>query len=128
MSGRLLVTGSRDWADIDAIRAGLADAAAKIKHLAPITLIHGKARGADTIADAIWARWASSHPDLCLKPEPHAADWNAHGKAAGAIRNQLMVSLGADICAAFPLGRSMGTRDCMARAAAAGIPVHNYGS
>ena len=38
-----------------------------------------------------------------------------------------MVNAGADLCLAFPLGESRGTRDCVRRADAAGIPVLNYG-
>jgi hypothetical protein len=34
-----------------------------------------------------------------------------------------MVSLGATLCIAFPLGASEGTRGCMRLAEAAGIPV-----
>ena len=37
-----------------------------------------------------------------------------------------MVDLGADVCLAFPLGESRGTRDCMRRASEAGIPVIDY--
>jgi hypothetical protein len=34
-----------------------------------------------------------------------------------------MVAAGADLCLAFPIGASPGTRSCMRLAAAAGIPV-----
>ena len=53
----------------------------------------------------------------------HPADWDKHGKAAGMIRNREMVALGADICLAFPIGRSPGTRACIREAQRAGIPV-----
>ena len=45
----------------------------------------------------------------------------------GHVRNHHMVSLGADLCLAFPLGESRGTRGCMAAAHKAGIPVRNHG-
>jgi hypothetical protein len=38
-----------------------------------------------------------------------------------------MVSLGADVCLAFPLGASPGTRGCMNIAERAGIHVINKG-
>jgi hypothetical protein len=59
-----------------------------------------------------------------VRSEQHPADWNTHGKAAGPIRNQAMVDLGADLCLAFPRADSKGTWDCVRRAADAGIPVH----
>lgn len=68
--------------------------------------------------------------------ERHPADWYTHdqncyhapqsgGKcpAAGPRRNKLMVDLGADICLAFPMGKSAGTRGCVKLAEAAGIPT-----
>lgn len=84
-----------------------------------VTVIHGGARGADQLAGDL-ARRAG------FTVEPHPADWVARGRAAGPIRNQAMVDAGADICLAFPIGPSPGTRDCARRAAAAGIPVHTH--
>lgn len=55
--------------------------------------------------------------------EVHRAEWDKHDRAAGPIRNQGMVDSGADLCLAFPTKTSRGTRDCMRRARAAGIPV-----
>jgi len=72
--------------------------------------------GADHIAENIWEGFGGI-------VERHPADWGAHGKAAGPIRNQQMVDAGADVCLAFPLPGSRGTRHCMTAAAKAGIPV-----
>ena len=44
-------------------------------------------------------------------------------KAAGPIRNKYMVSLGASVCLAYPLGESKGTRGCAKMAQEAGIPT-----
>lgn len=89
----------------------------------------------------LWVVYAAHPLDLPVVEEPHPAKWTAacrpqcrsgHRRerrsgsicpAAGNYRNQLMVSLGADQGIAFPLDRSVGTRDCMARMRQAGIPV-----
>lgn len=77
-------------------------------------LVTGAATGADQTAEHV----AYS---LGWRTEPHLADWDSHGNAAGPIRNREMVAAGADVCVAFPGGR--GTQHCRDTAAAAGIPV-----
>jgi hypothetical protein len=116
---RILVTGSRAWKD----RLAIAQALVEVinERGLPITIVHGgNQRGADQIVDDI-ARSVG-----LMDVEVHPALWEKHGKAAGPIRNQEMVDAGADVCLAFPMGESRGTRDCMRRAEAAGIPVINY--
>jgi len=114
---RILITGSRDWTDRDAIEAAIVKAARDAGATPQGTVIvHGKARGANTIAADIGRRYG------CLI-EGHRADWDRYGKAAGHLRNGDMVTSGADICLAFPLGESRGTRDCIDQARTAGIPV-----
>ena len=115
---RVIVTGNRDWTDEGAILMALADL--------PLisTVVHGACeRGADAIADRI-AR-AMGHVT-----ELHPANWNAHGKAAGPMRNAHMVSLGADACYAFGAlyrnGKRTGTGDCVAKAKRVGIPVTHW--
>ena len=52
----------------------------------------------------------------------YAADWKAHGRAAGPIRNQRMIDGGKpDLVITFPGGR--GTADMVRRAEKAGIEV-----
>jgi len=80
-------------------------------------IIHG---GCPTGADAHAAQWAF---DFDVREEVYPANWEMYGKAAGLFRNQQMVDAGADVCLAFPLGESRGTRDCVRRAVEAGIPV-----
>lgn len=114
---RILITGSREWSD----RAAIEDAIVKAARDAGATpqstvIVHGKARGADTIAADIGRRYG------CLI-EGHKADWDRWGKSAGHRRNGEMVAAGADICLAFLLPESVGTRDCIAQARKAGIPV-----
>jgi YspA, cpYpsA-related SLOG family len=121
MSARVLVTGSRTLreSDYETVRAAIAKAAAD---LGPgVVVVHGNALGADRLAD----RAARA---LGLRTEPHSARWRTEGKAAGPLRNQRMVDLGADVCIAFlAVGReNAGTKDCMRRAEATGIPVRVY--
>ena len=137
-SYRVLITGSRYWNDYDAVRLAIEDVlgerwAATGNPYPPITIVHGAAPGADSLA-------ARAAADYGLRPEAHPADWNGLGKAAGPLRNQEMVDLGADVCLAFvepcakdecPQPRphdSHGTADCVTRARAAGIPVRQITS
>ncbi|BBC53858.1 hypothetical protein [Mycobacterium phage PP] len=119
---RVLITGSRDWVDRTTIWTALQS---ELELFGSLTIVHGGARGADDIADR-WA-WGKSQEGYDVEVERHDADWETHGKRAGIIRNQEMVDLGADVCYAFPLASGTGTRHCMSRAMAAGIPVVNLG-
>lgn len=112
---RILVTGSRYWDDADAIRDALCWSTLGIPWR-QVFVVHGDAKGADTIADQM-AR------GMGMIPEPHPADWSTYGRAAGPIRNQEMVDLGASVCLAFLKDGSIGTADCIRRAKKAGIPV-----
>jgi hypothetical protein len=142
---RILITGSRDWRDkraiADALRWAITTRQPRpTKH--QVTIVHGAARGADTLAGEIAASWG-------VHVEPHAVtsvDWNGpcvpqcppghrlqrrdgstFCPAVAKRRNQRMVDLGADICLAFPLSAGWsGTRDCMTRADAAGIRVVDW--
>lgn len=123
---RILITGSRTWSDRAVIHDALhkaADTAETSGRLDPsfdrIVVVHGGAAGADSIAGDIARQWG-------LPVEVHRADWKTYGAAAGPRRNKIMVGLGADICLAFPVGDSRGTRHCMAAAARAGIPVIDH--
>jgi hypothetical protein len=112
---RVLVCGSRDWADKYAIWCVLNG---YLHDGFGVVVIQGGARGADAIAK----HWA----DLNSQPAPtYPADWNQHGKAAGAIRNQLMLAEEKpDMVWAFvtkPLEQSRGTADMVRRARAAGV-------
>lgn len=118
---RILVTGSRDWTDKQAI----VDAVMDLNNWYPIdwdevVIVHGACpTGADKIADDFAEAYG-------LQVERHAANWSLHGKAAGPKRNQKMVDLGADIVLAFPKGTSKGTRNCIKAAEKAGLRVKVY--
>lgn len=115
---RILVTGSRNHDDPYQVRRAL-QALVEMAQLRGqfAVVVHGDCpSGVDFYA----AKWCE-HTGTTV--EAHPAQWDTHGKAAGPLRNQKMVDLGADVCIAFPVGESRGTRDCMARAEKAGIPV-----
>lgn len=76
-------------------------------------VISGSVRGADMHGE-IWARLNAVPLHI------ERADWNAHGKSAGPIRNSQMANM-ADACVAFPGGR--GTADMIAKAEAKGLRV-----
>lgn len=132
---RILVTGSRDWADERLVHETLDDL---LGQYGTFTLVEG---GCPTGADKHAADWVALHPEV--PHEQYPADWSTHDwegvtpvrcyhrptsgrcPAAGPRRNQLMCDLGADLCVAFSddLTQSRGTKDCSTRSKTAGIPV-----
>ncbi|MEV2277273.1 hypothetical protein AB0I72_16980 [Nocardiopsis sp. NPDC049922] len=128
---RIIVTGGRDYTDAATVARALAHYAPTGPHV----LVHGACKtvredgtpyelatrdgrpeppGVDRLAHHIAFAYGWT-------VEPHPARWTEHGRAAGPIRNKHMARLGADGCIAFPGGA--GTRDMIASARAAGIPV-----
>jgi len=86
----------------------------------PLVVVHGDCpTGADRLVDG----WARRRSDDGVSVEPYPADWRAHGKAAGPVRNSLMVHEGADMVIGFHRGGSSGTGDCLRKAKEAGIPT-----
>lgn len=132
---RVIVTGGRDYGD----KAAVFECLDLLLDRAPegLTIVHGGATGADSIA----RRWVESREQSKpVNEDPHPALWyeecrascppnhrrpGAAGRSycpfAGFYRNQEMADLGADLCVAFPGGR--GTADMVRRAEAARIPV-----
>lgn len=109
---RVLVCGGRDYDNRDHIWNTLChlDAKRRIE-----VIVHGCAPGADT-EGMLWAQ-ANNR-----KHAPFAADWKAHGRAAGPIRNARMLEEGKpDFVLAFPGGR--GTKDMIEKAERAGVRV-----
>ena len=97
---KILVCGGCDFENRDHMFRAL-DA---LHSARPVThLIHGGARGADRLGGE-WAA-AAGIPVTCFD-----AKWDAHGAAAGPIRNQAMIDEGhPDLVVAFRGGR--GTAD-----------------
>ena len=128
---RVIVTGGRDYGELTAGKAR-AQWVAEVRHvrrvldevaealkvdaLCPLTVVQGGAAGADRRAREWAEHWRHD-------VETFAADWGAHGRAAGPKRNAAMVDAGADLVVAFPGGR--GTASCVALAQAAKLKVRD---
>ncbi len=107
----VLITGSRDWPFPEMIKAELQ------KLPAGTTIIEGGAKGADR-----GARLAAR--ELGMPVTTIMADWLAHGRAAGPIRNRKMLDMKPDLVLAFRMNMSRGTSDCIAEAFKRGIKVN----
>lgn len=116
---RILVTGSRFWDDWPLIRDALIEVWNEFGRPDDVTVVHGGAMGADTIADveATLNGW---------RVEVHPAKWSLFGKKAGILRNVEMVDSGADICLAFIKDNSRGATHCASYAESKGTPVRRY--
>lgn len=107
---RVLVTGSRDWDDVDRLRHQLTRVWLTVDR--PFIVVHG---ACPTGADAIASDWVANMLEAEMgdvREEPHEAEWRVNGRtdySAGPRRNQHMVSLGADLCLAF-IGPCSGPR------------------
>lgn len=113
---KVLVCGDRFWTDKEKIRERLA------KLPAGTIVIHGAARGADSIAAVIGKT-------LGFDVRSFPAEWGKHGKAAGPIRNRLMLDEKPDLVLAFhsDLSNSKGTKDTVEEARRRGVPVELIG-
>lgn len=110
---RVLICGGRNFTDMPLLVRALDIVAAFV----PIThVIQGGALGADCLGQM----YAENRK---IPVTTFRADWRKHGRAAGPIRNQIMLDEGKpDFVIAFPGGR--GTADMVERARKAGIPVN----
>jgi len=107
---KVLVTGSRDWPDPQAVDRILTE-------LAPDLVLHG---GCPTGADAHAEAWCLANG---VEQDVHPADWGTHGRRAAFLRNQAMVDEGPDLVVAFCLNGSKGTEMTIKLARAANLPV-----
>lgn len=123
---RVLVTGDRNWTDqmiVDVVLDGFQSHANYIV-AELMTVIDGAARGADTCGH----RWATDNE---VRNERYPAKWDEHGKAAGPIRNALMLKeCKPDFVLAFhnDLENSKGTKHMVTIARKAGVPVYHVRS
>ena len=113
---KVLVCGDRNWTNRQLIER-------ELRRFDPKTtiIIHGAARGADTIAGEI----ATS---LGFQVMPFPADWDRLGRAAGPIRNREMLKQQPDRVLAFHnnLDKSKGTADMVSIARRALVPVEVF--
>lgn len=137
---RILVTGSRDWADWERVSFELGRAIGESgRPIGEVVIVHG---GCPTGADAIAGRIAR---DYRYRTELHPGGWAApcrpacqpgHRRqqddgrttcpAAGPYRNAEMVNLGANVCLAFIRNGSRGASGTAYLAEEAGIPVRRF--
>jgi YspA, cpYpsA-related SLOG family len=109
---KVLVCGDRNWSDSKKI----------IDRISSLpqgtTILTGACRGADRIATE---EARALHYEVIEFP----ADWDAHGRAAGPIRNREMLDQKPDLVIAFHsnLAASKGTADTVCEAKRRGIPV-----
>ena len=111
----ILVTGGRDYEDRSTV-FGCLDTLHACKRIDAV--LNGGATGADALA----REWCKSRRVPCIS-EP--ADWGTHGKAAGPIRNSVMLKKWKPaIMAVFPGGA--GTEDMFKKGKAAKIPYADH--
>lgn len=98
----------------------------KTVNLAEIMIIHGAAKGVDTLV-------ANTAHELGCMVKAYPALWNVYGNGAGPIRNREMLDKNPDIelCLAFHddlIGKSKGTLHMCRYAKMNGVPVTVYRS
>lgn len=103
---RIAVVGSRTFQDYDTLKKIL-DGLEK-----PFIIVSGGAVGADQLAE----RYAKENG---LLTEIYRPDWERYGRAAGMIRNKILIDK-ADQVVAFWDGKSTGTQNTIERATKAG--------
>jgi hypothetical protein len=109
----VLVTGGRDYGDVGTVF----DCLTKLNdQFARMIIVHGDAAGADTLAYTVCQ-------ELGIEQARVPAAWNKYKKAAGPIRNKLMLDLfpTLDLIMAFP--GDVGTANMKTQAGKLGIPI-----
>ena len=112
---KILVCGDRQWSDRQTIYRILLPYATQTP---PVTILHGGARGADTLAGQI-------AQELGMEVRAVRAEWQRYGKGAGPRRNEEMLSEHPALVIAFhnDLAKSKGTADMVRKAQKRGIAV-----
>jgi|SRR6185369_7125658 len=107
----LIIAGSRNFHDLSTLEAAIAEF-----NLKPEVIIHGAARGVDTLAQL----YAEKHGIPVVQ---FPANWDKYGLEAGPIRNCLMAERG-DALLALWNKKSRGTKHMIQTAVKRGLPVH----
>lgn len=114
---RVLVCGSRHFNDQELLNKTLFEITKLDEVYNHGTVIHGNAKGADTLG-ALWGY------RMGWKVEAYPADWDKYGKGAGHIRNKQMLDEGKpDLVVAFMAKDSRGTKNMVDQATKAGVEV-----
>ncbi len=104
---KVLICGDRNWTNRSTIRQYLTE----LKSAGYTEVIEGGARGADTIAreEATLLHFSINH---------FPAQWDKYGRAAGPIRNRVMLDQRPQLVVAFhnDIDNSKGTADCIREA------------
>ena len=109
---RVIIAGWRHCRDVALVRKAIQASGFEVT-----TVISGGARGVDSIGELL------ACTELHVPVVRYHADWAAHGKAAGPMRNQEM-ALNADALVAVSHPESRGTADMIARARRLGLQVY----
>jgi len=107
---KTIIAGSRTIDDVEIVENAIRDSDFKITEV-----VSGCGHGVDRIGE----EWAGNN-QVPIKYFP--ADWNAHGKAAGPIRNAQMAEY-ADALIAVWDGKSRGTKNMIDEATKRGLKV-----
>ena len=116
---KVVVCGSRHFADADAVAAALGALYQVSNNTGrTLTVASGGARGADSLAQT----WCAAHN---VPFRQFRADWNTHGRAAGPIRNREMLAAKPDFVLGlhYDISDGAGTQDMLKVAKKAGVPV-----
>ena len=114
---RIIVCGSRDFDDYELFTKNMDEI---LTGYSEVELVSGHARGADLFAE----RYAEENaiPIAVFK-----ADWKKYNRAAGPIRNRMMLEYALEkdpVVIAFWDGESRGTKNMISQAEKAGAAVH----
>lgn len=118
---RIIICGSRYTEDSVELRNRIRhEIEALSKYMYYTEIVHGCAKGADTIGGIVGQQYAAKVTKI-------PADWAKHGRAAGPKRNQKMLDYAMEKpCAVIAIqlkGQTKGTQDMIQRARIKNVPV-----
>jgi hypothetical protein len=120
LTKKILITGSREFSDVQVVLDAINN---EFDEEGRLILIHGDARGADSIADDLGTR----SPYITVVRVP--ADWeNLPRWEAGPLRNRAMLDLVPAVVLAFKRtgAGNRGTQNCIDEAKKRNIPVKEF--
>ena len=111
---KTIIAGSRGITDLSIVRQAVIHCPWEITRV-----VSGTARGVDQLGEA----WAA---DLGIDVDRYPADWKAHGRRAGYLRNEVMAENAGALLAIWD-GESRGTKHMIDIAQKRGLKVFVYG-